>query len=117
MTVYAYVVFLVIFAISTYYLAKEYGILGVALAMSISYLVKSILETWFGQRAYPLGWEFSRVSIYLIVMMIGGIWISLKGELVVKLLIAVGFCLPGPLVLFSSIELKAVKARFKGASS
>ena len=66
LSLYSYVVFLAVIAISIYFLATVYGLLGVALGVMTGHIVRALIASCLAQYAYPLSWPFGQVLRFII---------------------------------------------------
>ena len=81
LSLYSYVIFLAVTAISIYFLATVYGLLGVALGVMIGHIARALSASWLAQCAYPLSWPFGPVLTFItgtIAIGLFGTWAGME---------------------------------------
>lgn len=77
LNLYSYILFLAVSATSMYFLFGMIGFAGVAWGGMAGYFAKSIAETFFAQRSYPMKWQFKGVVMVIFLVTLAGIAIEL----------------------------------------
>lgn len=109
-TVYAYLIFLICFLFLTQLMTQSYGLMGVSVAMAISYLIKSLCETFFSHLTYKIPWPFWRISAYTLLTAISGLYIAQLTDLSLSLTLVATHCIIGLMLLVDKndyIELRS----------
>jgi O-antigen/teichoic acid export membrane protein len=120
LTIYSYIVFVIITFLSLYFLIPIFNLLGVALGSMCGYFAKTICATCLAQRAYRQDWEFRNVSLIIVCAMflgLSGIYLSNQFSILLSsfyfVVLSVLFPVFGLLVLFSSYERQQVRMLFQ----
>lgn len=73
LSIYSYVFAMLISLVGILLLSPVLGLLGVSLAVMIGHIFKSILSSWLAQRAHPLGWNYARVVVLVVITLAFGL--------------------------------------------
>jgi O-antigen/teichoic acid export membrane protein len=117
LSLYAYVVAILVTLAGILLLTPFFGLLGVGLGVLSGQIAKAVVASWLAQRAYPLPWQYVQVVLLMILTMVSGfasLWVGehlgmLVGNLLLggTVILVISF---GWLILFSRTERIRVKA-------
>jgi O-antigen/teichoic acid export membrane protein len=104
LSLYSYAVFLICSLLGMLILVQLFGLLGIAWGSLIGYLLKSVTESFFAQKAHPLPWAYSSV-VYLgaltfaigifqqySMIALGPVVTAIAGGIGVLLILSFGWC-------------------------
>lgn len=77
---YSYSAFVAVTLAGILLLAPALGLLGVGMAVMSGHVVKALLSSWLGQRAYPLPWRYRSAALVMTLTLLLGLTATWGGQ-------------------------------------
>lgn len=80
LSLYSYSAAIAVTPAGIWLLAPEFGLLGVGMSVLLGYLIKAVISSWLGQRAYRLPWHYAPVILLMSATLVLGLVATWVGQ-------------------------------------